>query len=87
MQLCITLNNIQHVKMVINEIGDELDLQRYYQFLDEGSGDHTLSRRAEELRATILSSAEEDIQEKKNSIVRQVHRLVRNTCTVLSELA
>ena len=78
-QLCIVLNNIQHVRVVLSEIGDELDLGAYYKFLDEeGCEPSKLSERAEELRKTILSSADEDIQEKKNNVVRQVQQLVSN---------
>lgn len=77
--MCITLNNIQHVKGVLSDIGESLDLKTYYKFLDEESTDNSLSARTEALRLSILSSADEDIQEKKNSIVRRVHELVRET--------
>ena len=77
--MCITLNNIQHVKGVLADIGESLDLKTYYKFLDEESTENSLSTRTEALRLSILSSADEDIQEKKNSIVRRVHELVRET--------
>ena len=80
-QLCIALNNISHVKNIISEdIGDDLDIVSYYGWLDEDKaegGSQVLSKKAEELRKSIIESAEEDVMNKKGHIVKQVIEKVR----------
>lgn len=75
--------------VVADDLSDELDLQSYYMFLDEDSVSRSdphqqvLSQRAEDLRKNILSSVDEDILEKKNRVIRALHKKVRGSMATL----
>ena len=69
------------VKSVLAEIGDNLDLDSYYKWLDEEveSGPQLLSRKAKELWTRVLESADQDIQHKKDQITKLVLKQVRKS--------
>ncbi|XP_019853732.1 PREDICTED: protein unc-13 homolog D-like [Amphimedon queenslandica] len=62
-QLCVALNNVHHVSFVLKSVRDELDLERYYKWLDEEKQQDglPLSERADNMITDLLKVAIEEM--------------------------
>ena len=69
-----------HVRQVLENIGEELDLEAYFKWLDEGTSKeegNLLSERAKKLMDSVLQSCDEDMMNKVDTIMTQVKEKVR----------
>ena len=73
----MALNNVHHVSQVLKNIRSELDLERYYKWLDEEKQEVPLSERAESTITSILDSTNEDILNKLEDVTSAVKAKVR----------
>lgn len=84
-QVCVLLNNIEHVRQVLKSIPEQLQLTKFMQWLDSkevlamtGPEDtQKLSESTVTLFNKLLVSADEDMH---NKISIQVNRIVRKVC-------
>ena len=71
----MALNNIHHVSQVLKNIRSELDLERYYKWLDEEKqedGGLPLSERANMIITNLLKSANGDVWNKIQDVITVV---------------
>ena len=82
----MALNNVHHVSQVLKNIRSELDLERYYKWLDEEKQEVPLSERAESTITSILDSTNEDILNKLEDVTSAVKAKVRKKdfCMMIS---
>lgn len=80
-KLCVSLNNIHHISEVLKNIPNEINLERYYKWLDEEKRQdgHPLSEKAEITITDVLKSANEDILNKIEHAINVVQAKVA-TC-------
>ena len=72
--MCIR-DSISHVRQVLENIGEELDLEVYFKWLDEETSKeegNLLSDKAKKLMDSVLQSCDEDMMNKVNTIMTQV---------------
>ena len=76
----MALNNIHHVSEVLKNIRSELDLERYYKWLDEEKqedGGLPLSERANMIITNLLKSANGDVWNKIQDVITVVKTKVK----------
>ena len=78
-QLCVALNNIHHVSQLLMNIRAELDLDKYYKWLDEEKQQDglPLSQRADTIIKDLLESAHEDVLNKIDKVITVVKTQVK----------
>ena len=73
-QLCIVLNNMQHIRQELSQFEDKLDLQNFYDWLER---EEQLGNRFKELVQRVLSSADDDVYNKMNKIMLEITEKVQ----------
>ena len=69
MQLCIVLNNMQHIRQEMSKFEEKLELQSFYDWLEE---EEKVGNRCKELVQKLLGSADEDIYNKMSKIMTEI---------------
>jgi len=70
-KLCITLNNMAHVRKALLELPQKLELQTFYDWVEE---EEKIGTQAKKLINSVISSSDEDIANKTSHIVLQISR-------------
>ena len=80
LQLCVILNNMQHIRQELSKFEETLQLQSFYDWLEQ---EEKAGQRCRELVRNLLESADEDIYNKMNKIMMQITTKV---CSIYTQL-
>ena len=73
-----TLNNVHHIRMVVRQLPEKLQLEEFYQWLDQGEGHEegssSLRQSAKTTVSRLLESADDDFDNKVQQIVEHFYQ-------------
>ena len=76
LQLCIVLNNMQHVREELSHLEERLEFESFYQWLDS-EDESTLGRQCRAMVKKLLGSADDDICNRMSKIMTEITEKVR----------
>ena len=76
LQLCIVLNNMQHVREELSHLEERLELESFYEWLDS-QDESTLGSQCRAMVKKLLGSADEDIYNRMSKIMTEITEKVR----------
>ena len=71
LQLCIVLNNMQHVREELSHLEERLEFESFYKWLDS-EDESTLGAQCRAMVTKLLSSSDDDIYNRMSKIMTEI---------------
>ena len=81
-QLCIVLNDMQHVRQWLCNLEEGLEFESFYKWLDT-DGELNLGKRCKEMVDKLLRSADDDIYNRMSKIMAEITNKVNCECDTI----